>query len=161
MHRLVTGRALVLGGIEIPFDRGLEGHSDGDALLHAVADALLGAIGDGDLGRHFPSSDERWRGAASGRILSEVVDRVGAAGYAVENLDATIVAQVPRLAPHQQAMHANLARLLGCEARRVNLKVTSTDRLGAIGREEGILGMATVLLCEKQGLQEKVSGKTA
>ena len=148
VHQLVPGRRLVLGGVEIPHDRGLEGHSDGDALLHAVADAILGAIGAGDLGRHFPSSDERWRGAASSVILAQVVDRMHEAGYRVGNLDATIVAQAPRLVPHQPAMHANLVELVGSTADRVNVKVTSTDRLGAIGRGEGIAGMAVVLLEE-------------
>jgi 2-C-methyl-D-erythritol 2,4-cyclodiphosphate synthase len=148
VHQLVTDRRLVLGGVEIPFERGLEGHSDGDALLHAVADAILGAIGAGDLGRHFPSSDERWRGAASGDILARVVEMMREAGYEIGNLDATIVAQAPRLAPHQKAMHENLAGLLGASPSRVNLKLTSTDRLGAIGRGEGIASMAVVLLEE-------------
>lgn len=146
VHRLVPGRPLVLAGIEIPFERGLEGHSDGDAPLHAVADAILGAIGEGDLGRHFPSSDERWRGADSARILQEVVAKMQRAGWQLANLDATIVAQVPRLAPHQPAMQARLAELLGAPLDRVNLKVTSTDGLGAIGREEGIAAQAVVLL---------------
>jgi len=146
VHRLVAGRALVLAGIEIPFERGLEGHSDGDAPLHAVADAILGAIGEGDLGRHFPSSDERWRGADSGRILREVIAKMERAGWRLANVDATVVAQVPRLAAHQPAMRARLAELLGAPLDRVNLKVTSTDRLGAIGREEGIAAQAVVLL---------------
>ncbi|HEB89451.1 MAG TPA: 2-C-methyl-D-erythritol 2,4-cyclodiphosphate synthase [Deltaproteobacteria bacterium] len=150
VHRLVAGRRLVLGGVEIPHDRGLEGHSDGDVLLHAVADAILGAIGEGDLGRHFPSSDERWRGAASTGILSEVVGMMDRAGFVVGNLDATIVAQAPRLAPHQEAMRDNLVRVLGTRPDRVNLKLTSTDELGAIGRKEGIAGMAVVLLEERE-----------
>ncbi len=146
VHRLVSGRPLVLGGIEIPCERGLEGHSDGDAPLHAVADAILGAIGEGDLGRHFPSSDERWRGADSGRILREVVGKMERAGWQIANVDATIVAQVPRLAPHQAAIRARLAELLESPLDRVNLKVTSTDGLGAVGREEGIAALAVVLL---------------
>jgi 2-C-methyl-D-erythritol 2,4-cyclodiphosphate synthase len=148
VHQLVADRRLVLGGVEIPFERGLEGHSDGDALLHAVSDAILGAIGAGDLGRHFPSSDERWRGAASGDILTQVVAMMTEAGFAIENVDATIVAEAPRLAPHQKAMHENLSGLLGISPSRVNLKLTSTDKLGAIGRGEGIAGMAVVLLEE-------------
>jgi 2-C-methyl-D-erythritol 2,4-cyclodiphosphate synthase len=146
VHQLVLDRRLVLGGVEIPHDRGLEGHSDGDALLHAVADAILGAICAGDLGRHFPSSDERWRGVASGEILSEVVRLMGEAGFKVGNVDATIVAQAPRLAPYQKAMQENLAGLLGAELGQVNVKITSTDHLGAIGRGEGIAGLAVVLL---------------
>ena len=150
VHRLVPGRPLVLGGIEIPAEetagRGLEGHSDGDALLHAVADAILGALGEGDLGRHFPSSDPELAGIESGRILARVQAMMASAGYRVANLDATVVAQAPRLAPHQEKMRANVAALLETPEQRVNLKVTSTDRLGAIGREEGIAAMAAVLL---------------
>ena len=150
VHRLVSGRPLVLGGVEIPADetagRGLEGHSDGDALLHAVADAILGALGQGDLGGHFPSSDPALEGIDSGRILARVQASMTSAGYRVANLDATIVAQAPRLAPHQQKVRANVAALLGAPEERVNIKVTSTDRLGAVGREEGIAAMAVVLL---------------
>ena len=146
VHQLVLDRRLVLGGVEIPYERGLEGHSDGDALLHAVADAILGAIGAGDLGRHFPSSDERLRGLASGVILEKVGSMMREAGYEIGNVDATVIAQAPRLAPYQAEMHANLVRLLGTSPDRVNLKITSTDRLGAIGRGEGIAGMAVVLI---------------
>lgn len=146
VHQLVEDRRLVLCGVEIPFERGLEGHSDGDAALHAVADAILGAIGAGDLGRHFPSSEERWRGVASGEILVQVVAMMEDAGYAIENVDATIIAQMPRLGPHQKAMLESLAALLGVSETRVNLKITSTDQLGAIGRGEGIAGLAVVLL---------------
>ncbi len=148
VHQLVADRRLVLGGIEISFDRGLAGHSDGDALLHAVADAILGAIGAGDLGRHFPSSDERWRDVASGEILRQVVAMMVDAGFSIGNVDATIVAERPRLAPHQKAMHENLAGLLAVSPTLVNLKLTSTDQLGAIGRGEGIAAMAVVLLEE-------------
>jgi 2-C-methyl-D-erythritol 2,4-cyclodiphosphate synthase len=145
-HRLVAGRRLVLGGVEIPCERGLEGHSDGDVLLHTVADAILGALGEGDLGRHFPSSDESLRGIDSRLILAQVVARMRRAGFAVASLDSTVIAQVPRLAPHQEAMRASLAGLLGCEGGQVNVKITSSDRLGAIGREEGIAALAVVLL---------------
>ena len=149
-HQLVNGRALVLGGVEIPVEetggRGLEGHSDGDALLHAVADAVLGALGEGDLGRHFPSSDPALAGIASGAILARVRDMMREAGYRVGNVDATVIAQAPRLAPHQPKMRSNLAALLAVSEEDVNLKVTSSDRLGAIGREEGIAALAVVLL---------------
>lgn len=141
-HRLVPGRPLMLGGVEIPWDRGLEGHSDGDVLLHAIASALLGAMGAGDLGQHFPSSDPRWQGIAGGALLGRVADMVASAGLAVGNVDATVVAQVPRLAPHAAAMKAAIADLLGLPPDRVNVKVTSTDRLGSIGREEGIAALA-------------------
>ncbi len=146
VHALAAGRPLWLGGVEIPYERGLVGHSDGDALLHAVANAILGALGEGDLGRHFPSSDERWRGIASSELVTRVVARMRAARFKLGNLDATIVAQAPRLAPHQPAMQARIAALLGATPEQVNIKLTSTDQLGAIGRGEGIAAMAVVLL---------------
>jgi 2-C-methyl-D-erythritol 2,4-cyclodiphosphate synthase len=146
-HRLVPGRPLILGGVSIPHERGLEGHSDGDVLLHAIADALLGALGENDLGRHFPSADGSLRGVASLEILSRVVAISRHRGLRVANLDATVVAQEPRLAPHQSAMERVVADALKASAAAVNLKVTSTDRLGAIGRGEGMAAMAVVLLC--------------
>jgi len=145
-HRLVAGRPLRLGGIEVPHDRGLEGHSDGDALLHAVTSAILGALGEGDLGRHFPSSDPSLEGVASSELLARVGTRMRAAGFAVGNVDATIVAQQPRLADHLGKMEAAIADVLEIEAQRVNVKVTSTDGLGAIGQGEGIAALAVVLL---------------
>lgn len=151
VHQLVSGRTLRLGGIEIPFDRGLAGHSDGDVLLHAVASALLGALGDGDLGRHFPASDATLEGIDSRTILDRVAARVRDAGYALANLDATIIAQAPRLASHTAAMEEVIASLLGVATDRVNVKVTSTDGLGAIGRGEGVAAQAVVLL---EGLVE-------
>lgn len=150
-HRLVADRPLWLGGVELPFDRGLAGHSDGDVLLHAVADAILGALGLGDLGAHFPSSDESLRGVASAELLARVIARMAAAGYRLGNLDATILAQVPRLSPHQTAMRKRLAEILGADEAAVNLKVTSTDGLGAIGRQEGIGAQAVVLLIPQEG----------
>jgi 2-C-methyl-D-erythritol 2,4-cyclodiphosphate synthase len=145
-HALVAGRPLVLGGVEVPHDRGLEGHSDGDALFHAIADALLGALGEGDLGAHFPSSDESLRGIASGDILRRVAARVRERGFVLGNCDATVIAQAPRLAAHQPAMRKNAAEALGVGEDAVNVKITSTDRLGALGREEGIAALAVVLL---------------
>jgi 2-C-methyl-D-erythritol 2,4-cyclodiphosphate synthase len=147
-HRLVAGRALRLGGVAIPHDRGLAGHSDGDVLLHAVARALLGALAAGDLGEHFPSSDARWRDAESAVFVREAMRRVEAQGLAVANLDATVIAEAPRLAPHQPAMRRQLALLLGAPLDDVSLQVTSTDGLGAIGRGEGIAAQAIVLLTE-------------
>jgi len=145
-HRLAAGRALVLGGVVVPCDRGLEGHSDGDVLLHVVASALIGALGEGDLGTWFPSSDERWRGADSGALLARVVARVRERGLALANLDATVIAQEPRLGPFREAMAESVARLAGAPRERVNVKITSTDRLGAIGRGEGIAAEAVVML---------------
>lgn len=147
-HRLVAGRPLRLGGIQVPHERGLEGHSDGDVLLHAVASAILGALGEGDLGRHFPSSDPGLAGVASAQLLTRVVGMMRAAGLAPGNVDATIVAQEPRLAAYLPKMEATIADLLGTGSERVNVKVTSTDGLGAIGRGEGIAALAVVLLVE-------------
>ena len=146
LHRLVSGRPLVLGGVRIPHARGLEGHSDADVLAHAVGDALLGALGEGDLGTHFPSSDERWRDASGAALLGEVMRRVARAGFAIGNVDATVVAQEPRLAPFQAQIREGLAKQLGVDSSRVNVKLKSTDGLGAIGRGEGIAAQAVVLL---------------
>jgi 2-C-methyl-D-erythritol 2,4-cyclodiphosphate synthase len=145
-HRLEPGRPLRLGGIEVPHDRGLVGHSDGDVLLHAVTSALLGALGEGDLGRHFPSSDPALEGVASSKLLAQVVERMRGAGWAVGNVDATIVAQAPRLAAYLAEMEAVIAGLLGASAEAVNVKVTSTDGLGTLGRGEGIAALAVALL---------------
>ena len=145
-HQLVTDRRLVLGGIEVEFDRGLEGHSDGDVLLHAICDAILGALGEGDLGRHFPSSDEALRGIDSAVLLERVAGLMRDRGFGIGNLDATLIAQAPRLSPVQEKMQANIASLLGAPPEKVNLKVTSTDHLGAIGRGEGMAAIAVVLL---------------
>jgi 2-C-methyl-D-erythritol 2,4-cyclodiphosphate synthase len=150
VHRLVSGRALVLGGVRVPHARGLEGHSDADVLAHAVGDALLGALGEGDLGRHFPSSDERWRDASGATLLAEITARVARAGLAIANVDATVVAQEPKLAPFQAQIREGLAKQLGVELARVNVKLKSTDGLGAIGRGEGIAAQAVVLLERRQ-----------
>ena len=148
-HRLVAGRPLLLGGVHVPCDRGLEGHSDGDCLLHAVCDALLGAAAVGDMGQHFPTSDDRWKGASSLALLDEAVRLVREKGYAVENVDSTVIAELPRLAPHLAAMRESLARHLGLETDAVSIKAKSPDGLGAIGRAEGIAAQATVLLAKK------------
>lgn len=151
VHALAEGCKLVLGGVEIPSDRGLAGHSDGDALLHAVTDAVLGALGEGDLGRHFPSSDESLRGIASRELLLRVMARAREAGCRIGNCDATVIAQAPRLAPYQADMRKVLAELLGVPEAQVNVKITSTDALGAIGRGEGIAAQAIVLLETNDG----------
>jgi 2-C-methyl-D-erythritol 2,4-cyclodiphosphate synthase len=145
-HRLAPGRPLWLGGVEIPHEQGLVGHSDGDVLLHAIARAVLGALAAGDLGPLFPSSDERWRGAASGVFVRDAVERARRAGFVVGNLDATLIAEAPRLAPHQEAMRRSVAALLDAKLEAVCLQITSTDGLGAIGRGEGIAAQAVVLL---------------
>ena len=146
VHALVPGRKLVLGGVEIPFDRGLLGHSDADALLHAITDALLGAAGLGDIGRHFPDTDERYRGADSRVLLREAARKVREAGFAVVNVDSTIIAQAPKMAPHIPAMQANIAADLGLEARAVNIKAKTTEHLGFTGRGEGIAAEAIALI---------------
>ena len=146
VHQLSEGCDRVLGGIFVPHDRGLAGHSDGDVLLHAVASALLGALGEGDLGTHFPSTDPALRGISSRRLLSDVVGKVTAAGLELSHLDSTVVAQEPRLGPYRQAMRESLADALGVSLSQVNVKITSTDGLGAIGRGEGIAAHAVVML---------------
>ncbi len=146
VHALVAGRRLVLGGVTIPYERGLEGHSDADVLLHAIADATLGALALGDIGTHFPDTDPRWKGADSRVLLRHVAAMATARRYAVLNLDATIIAQAPKLAPHVPAMRANIAADLGCSVEQVSIKATTTERLGFAGRGEGIAALATVLL---------------
>ena len=145
-HQLVLGRPLRLGGLEIPHNRGLEGHSDGDVLLHAISSALLGALGAGDLGTHFPSSDPSLEGIQSGEILGRVVAMMRDRGFTLGNLDATLIAQQPRLSGHLAKLRSSVAALLGASEDRVNVKVTSTDKLGALGRGEGIAAQAVVLL---------------
>lgn len=145
-HRLVAGRRLKLGGVEVAHTRGLAGHSDGDVLLHAVANALLGAMGDGDLGRHFPSSNAALRDIESTELLARVASRLASAGFAVSNVDATVVAEEPRLSPYTEKMEEAIARVLGVAVDRVNVKVTSTDGLGFTGRGEGIAAFAVAAL---------------
>lgn len=146
VHALVEGRPLILGGVTIPYERGLLGHSDADALLHALCDALLGAAALGDIGRHFPDTDPTWRGADSRGLLRAVAAKVRAAGFDVGNVDATIVAQAPRMAPHIPAMVACIAADLGIAPDRVNVKAKTTERLGFTGRGEGIAAEAVALL---------------
>ena len=145
-HRLVEGRPLMLGGVRIEHGRGLEGHSDGDCLLHAICDAILGALGAGDMGRHFPSTDARWKGAASLRFLEDVARLLAERGYALGNLDATVIAEAPALAPHLDAMRTQIAQVLAVPLESVSVKAKSTDALGAIGRGEGIAAQAVATL---------------
>ena len=146
VHALVAGRPLVLGGVTIPHPRGLAGHSDADVLLHAIADAILGALAMGDIGRHFPDSDPQWGGADSRSLLRHVFALAFDAGWEVGNVDATVIAQAPRIAPHVPQMRANLSSDLHCDQTRVSVKATTTEHLGFAGREEGIAALATVLL---------------
>jgi len=149
VHPLVSGRKLVLGGVMIPHTKGLDGHSDADALIHAVCDACLGAAALGDIGKHFPDSDGQYRNIDSRVLLRRVREAVDQAGWRIGNVDATIIAQAPRLAPHIPAMAANIALDLEIAASAVNIKATTTERLGFIGREEGIAAQAVVLLESK------------
>ncbi len=146
VHALVPGRKLIIGGVTIPFERGLLGHSDADVLLHAITDAVLGAAGLGDIGRHFPDTDASYAGADSRVLLCGAMAAVAAAGWKVGNVDATVIAQAPRLLPHVPAMVANIAADLGIEPSRVNIKGKTTERLGFTGRGEGIAAEAVALL---------------
>lgn len=146
VHRLVEGRRLVLGGVEIPFDRGLEGHSDADVLLHAIADALLGAAGLGDIGAHFPPDDPAWKDADSVDLLRRVADRVADAGWAIENVDATLLAEAPRIRPHVEAMTRTIASALRVPAASVSVKATTSEGIGFVGRGEGMAAMAVAAL---------------
>jgi 2-C-methyl-D-erythritol 2,4-cyclodiphosphate synthase len=145
-HALVAGRKLVIGGVEIPHDKGLAGHSDADVLIHALCDALLGAAALGDIGAHFPDSDARYKGIDSRRLLREVATLLARNRYRVVNIDATVIAQAPRMAPHIAAMRANLASDLGIEVEAVSVKAKTTERLGFVGRGEGIAAEAVVLI---------------
>ena len=149
VHRLVEGRKLILGGVDIPYEKGLLGHSDADVLLHAIADAILGAIAEGDIGRHFPDTDPRYKGADSLQLLAHVMELADAKGYRLGNLDATIVAQRPKLATHIPAMRTNIAVVLAADPERVNVKATTTEELGFAGRGEGIAAYGVVLLEKK------------
>ena len=146
VHALVAGRPLIIGGVRIPFDRGLEGHSDADVLLHAIADAILGALALGDLGAHFPDTEARWKDADSLRLLSHVAGLMASTDYAIGNVDATVVAEAPRLAPFIAAMRTNVATAVGCNIVHISIKATTTERLGFTGRGEGIAAFASVLL---------------
>jgi len=146
VHPLVTGRKLILGGVTIPHAKGLDGHSDADALIHAVCDACLGAAALGDIGKHFPDTEDQYKNIDSRVLLRRVRQALEAAGWTVVNVDATIIAQAPRLAPHIPAMVSNIAADLGIAPTTVNVKATTTERLGFIGREEGIAAQAVVLL---------------
>jgi len=146
VHRLVEGRKLILGGVDIPYEKGLLGHSDADVLLHAIADAILGAIGEGDIGKHFPDTDPRYKGADSLKLLARVMDLALGKGFELGNVDATIVAQRPKLAPHIPRMRENVAAVLRAEPDRVNIKATTTEELGFSGRGEGMAAYAVVLL---------------
>jgi len=149
VHQLVEGRPLIIGGIEIPFEKGLLGHSDADVLLHTIADACLGAIGEGDIGKHFPDTDAAFKDADSAKLLQHVWEIVKSKGYELVNADCTIMAQMPKMAPHIVSMQKRIAALLETEISNVNVKATTTEKLGFTGRGEGIASQAVVLLQKK------------
>ena len=146
VHKLVEGRRLILGGVEIPYTLGLLGHSDADVLVHAVMDALIGAMALGDIGKHFPDNDNKYLGISSIKLLSEVADLLYKNGYTVSNIDATVIAQKPKLAPHIEDMRENIAATLGIVRSQVNVKATTEEHLGFTGREEGIAAHAVALI---------------
>jgi 2-C-methyl-D-erythritol 2,4-cyclodiphosphate synthase len=148
-HRLADGRRLILGGVEIPSELGLEGHSDADVLTHAVIDALLGAAGLGDIGEHFPDTDERWRDADSLELLRSVVARISAAGLKIVNVDCTVVMERPKLGLHRAEIRVRLAQVLGLEEKRVNVKATTGEGIGFVGRGEGVAALAIASLDEQ------------
>lgn len=146
IHALVEGRKLILGGVEIPHSKGLLGHSDADALLHAITDALLGAAALGDIGTHFPDTDAQFKGADSGVLLAEAARRVRAKGYAIGNVDSTVIAQAPKLAPHIAAMRARIAQVLGVDVDQVNVKAKTAEKMGPVGEGRAMEARAVVLL---------------
>jgi 2-C-methyl-D-erythritol 2,4-cyclodiphosphate synthase len=141
-HRLAEGRKLILGGVEIPYERGLDGHSDSDVLTHAVIDALLGAAGLGDIGHHFPDTDERWRGADSILLLEQVVAMLAERGLGIVNVDCTVIMEAPKVSPHREAIRARLAAALGVAEGQVNVKASTGERMGFVGRGEGAAALA-------------------
>jgi len=142
VHELVVGRRLILGGVDIPHTKGLDGHSDADALMHAITDAVLGAIGEGDIGQFFPNTDPRWKGAPSRIFLEEAARQVAVRNGRLVNVDASLIAQAPKLMPYVQAMKANIAAALGLDPKKVGIKATTNEKMGFVGREEGIAAMA-------------------
>lgn len=149
VHAFEEGRPLIIGGITVPHERGLVGHSDADVLLHTITDAALGAIGEGDIGRHFPDTDPAFKDADSAKLLTHCWDIIKQKGYALGNVDCTIIAQRPKMAPHIPAMRKRIAELLEADESQVNVKATTTEKLGFPGREEGIAALATILLVQK------------
>lgn len=146
IHALVPGRKLMLGGVDIPHHLGLLGHSDADALLHAITDALLGAAALGDIGRHFPDTETEFKGADSAVLLAEAARRVRAEGFEIGNIDSTVIAQAPKLAPHMAAMRSRIAQVLGLDAGQVNVKAKTAEKLGPVGQQQAIEARAVVLL---------------
>lgn len=146
VHRLIEGRDLIIGGVNIPYEKGLLGHSDADVLVHAILDAVLGALGEGDIGKHFPDTDDRFKGINSMLLAENVASLLNSKGYRIGNIDATVIAQRPKLSPHIDAMRSNVAHVFGVETDRVNIKATTEEKLGFTGNGDGISAHAVCLI---------------
>lgn len=146
IHQLVEGRKLILGGVEIPYEKGLKGHSDADVLLHAIIESIIGALGEGDIGKHFPDTDDRYKGISSMILLEETYKLMTSKGYKIGNVDAIIMTEQPKMAPHIPLMRENIARVLHCDISQINVKATRGEKLGFVGRGEGIVSQAVCLL---------------
>ena len=146
IHQLVEGRKLILGGVEIPYEKGLKGHSDADVLLHAIIESIIGALGEGDIGKHFPDTDDRYKGISSMILLEETYKLMISKGYKIGNVDAIIMTEQPKMAPHIPLMRENIARVLHCDVSQINVKATRGEKLGFVGRGEGIVSQAVCLL---------------
>lgn len=146
IHQLVEGRKLILGGVEIPYEKGLKGHSDADVLLHAIIESIIGALGEGDIGKHFPDTDDRYKGISSMILLEETYKLMNEKGYKIGNVDAIIMTEQPKMAPHIPTMRNNIAKALHCDLTQINVKATRGEKLGFVGRGEGIVSQAVCLL---------------
>lgn len=146
IHQLVEGRKLILGGVEIPYEKGLKGHSDADVLLHAIIESIIGALGEGDIGKHFPDTDDRYKGISSMILLEETYKLMNKKGYKIGNVDAIIMTEQPKMAPHIPTMRHNIAKVLHCDVTQINVKATRGEKLGFVGRGEGIVSQAVCLL---------------
>lgn len=146
IHQLVEGRKLILGGVEIPYEKGLKGHSDSDVLLHAIIESIIGALGEGDIGKHFPDTDDRYKGISSMILLEETYKLMNEKGYKIGNVDAIIMTEQPKMAPHIPTMRNNIAKALHCDVTQINVKATRGEKLGFVGRGEGIVSQAVCLL---------------
>lgn len=149
IHQLVEGRKLILGGVEIPHEKGLKGHSDADVLLHAIAESIIGALGQGDIGKHFPDTDPQYKGISSMILLEKVYELMDVNGYKIGNVDSIILAEAPKMAPHIASMRQNIANALHCDVSQINVKATRGEKMGFVGRKEGILSQAVCLLMRK------------
>lgn len=149
VHAFAEGRKLIIGGVEIPFDKGLEGHSDADVLLHAICDAMLGALALGDIGLHFPNTDERWKDADSAVLLKHVNELINSKGYELGNLDCVLAMEKPKISPYVNQIRTRISEILNTEIDQISIKATTTEKLGFVGRTEGVVSFATVLLMKK------------